>query len=217
MIELKNIEKSFKENVILDGVSFTVNDGDCVGIVGHNGCGKSVLLKLICGFMKPDGGEVSVNGKTVGKDSDFIENAGVIINAPMFMMHMTAFDNLKMLAEIRKKIGDDTVRETLKLVRLDPDSKKKVKTFSQGMLQRLRLAQAFMEDPEILILDEPMNYIDRDGKIIIDELINKAKSENKTVIFTSHDMTDVHRYSDYILKIEDGKLIRIENDGRETA
>ena len=202
MIELKNISKVFKNNRIFAGVNFTVETGKCVGIIGENGCGKSVLMKLICGFSKPDSGEIIIDGEKLGERRDFIQNCGVIINSPDFIGHYTGFENLMLLASIRKKIGKSEVLDVLKKVGLDAAAKTKYKNYSLGMKQRLRLAQAIMENPDYLILDEPMNALDTEGIAIADSIIDEYHSLGRTILLTSHNAQDIERHCDYVLKVE---------------
>ena len=202
MIELKNISKEFKNKRIFAGVNFTVETGKCVGIIGENGCGKSVLMKLICGFSKPDSGEVIIDGEKLGERRDFIQNCGVIINSPEFIGHYTGFENLMLLASIRKKIGKREVLDVLKKVGLDGAAKTKYKNYSLGMKQRLRLAQAIMENPDYLILDEPMNALDTEGIAIADSIIDEYHSLGRTILLTSHNAQDIERHCDYVLKVD---------------
>ncbi len=202
MIELRNISKEFKNKRVFEGVNLTIETGKCVGIIGENGCGKSVLLKLICGFSKPDSGEVIIDGKKLGEHRDFIQNCGVIINSPEFIGHYTGFDNLILLASIQKKIGRNEIFDVLKKVGLDMAAKTKYKNYSLGMKQRLRLAQAIMENPDYLVLDEPMNALDTEGIAIADSIIDEYHSLGRTILMTSHNAADIERHCDYVLKVD---------------
>lgn len=202
MIELKKVNKEFKTKRIFQNSDLTVESGKCVGIIGENGCGKSVLLKLICGFSKPDSGEIIIDGERLGDKRDFIPNAGVIINSPIFIGQYTGYESLMLLASIRKKIGKKEVVKILERVGLSNAGKTKVKNYSLGMKQRLRVAQAIMEDPDYLILDEPMNALDSDGIAMVDDIINEFHANGKTILMTSHDPFDIKRHCDLVLKIE---------------
>lgn len=202
MIELKNIYKDFKTRKIFENVSLRIEKGQCVGIIGENGCGKSVLLKLICGFSKPDSGDIIIDGERLGDKRDFIPNAGVIINSPGFIGGYTGFENLKMLAAIRKKVSAERINEVLSDVGLANAFRTKVRNYSLGMKQRLRLAQAIMEDPEYLILDEPMNALDEDGISMADRIIAGSHEKGITIIMTSHDLSDIKRHCDIVFKVE---------------
>ena len=162
MVELKaeNISKKIKKNIILNNISLYLTGGNVYGFVGRNGSGKTVLMKMILGFIKPTSGTIKVNGKQVGKEIDIPDDIGAIIETPGFLPEYSAFQNLKLMAMIRGKITSERIRETIKLVGLDPDSKKHVGKYSLGMRQRLGIAQAIMEKPDVLLLDEPTNGLD---------------------------------------------------------
>lgn len=209
MIELRNISKEFKNKCVFKEVNITIETGKCVGIIGENGCGKSVLMKLICGFSKPDSGEVIIDGELLGEHRDFIRNCGVIINSPEFIGHYTGFDNLMLLASIQKKIGKNEVLDVLKKVGLGTSVKTKYKNYSLGMKQRLRLAQAIMENPDYLVLDEPMNALDTEGIAIADSIIDEYHSLGRTILMTSHNADDIERHCDYVLKVNNLSVCRV--------
>lgn len=209
VISIRNVSKSYKNNSVIKDLSINFEAGKSYGIMGQNGSGKSVLLKLIAGFAFPDTGTISINGKLLKKDMDFIENAGVVINAPEFMNSMTAFNNLKYLAEIKNTIGNEEIIRILKDFRLYDFRNKKVSTFSQGMKQRLRLAQALMESPEILLLDEPMNALDKEGVFLTKEILNAHVAQGKTLIFTSHNKDDFDDLAEEKLEIDNGVLSQV--------
>lgn len=206
IITLENISKSYKSGTILDNVSFSFEKGKCYGIIGRNGSGKSVLLKLIAGFAYPDSGKITIRGKTLKKDIDFVDDAGVIINSPEFINSMSGLNNLLYLAEIRKKIGKEKVLETLKTIGLESAMKKRVSTYSLGMKQRLRFAQAIMEEPELLILDEPMNALDNDAVSEVRTLLLSLKNQGKTIILTSHSTEDIDVLCDTVCELDKGVL-----------
>lgn len=205
-IEVRNVSKRYKDYTVLEDVSYSFERGGRYAITGENGSGKSGFLKLLTGYAKPTSGEVAVNGHILRKDIDFIQNAGIIINAPEFIPSLSGMDNLLYLAEIRNKIGRKEILQTLDKLELTEARDKKVKTYSQGMKQRLRLAQALMEDPETLILDEPLNAIDRRGLDAIRQLLNEYNRKGTTLIFTSHYSADIEKMADVILEIADGRL-----------
>lgn len=207
-IELKDVYKSYKKQEVLRGVSASFEKGRSYGIMGYNGSGKSVLLKVMTGYAFADRGEVIIDGKVLKKDIDFIQNAGIIINAPEFMNGTSAMDNLRFLAEIRGVIGDTEIEEILKTMGLYEARKKRVGIYSQGMKQRLRLAQALMESPEILILDEPLNALDKEGIHLVKDLLKKYVAQGNTLIFTSHSKEELNELSDEIYEIDQGKLIK---------
>lgn len=201
MIELKKVSKEYKTKKIFQHLNLTIDNGKCVGIIGENGCGKSVLLKLICGFSKPDNGDIIVDEERLGDKRDFIPNAGVIINSPNFIGHYTGYENLMLLASIRKKIGKKEIINILDRVGLSSAGKIRVKNYSLGMKQRLRIAQAIMEEPEYLILDEPMNALDNEGIAIANDIIKEFHARGKTIIMTSHNSFDIERHCDCVLKV----------------
>ena len=205
MIQLENVTKTYKNNVIFRDLSLEIPTGASVAVTGYNGSGKSVLLKLITGFSRPDSGSIIVDGKRIGKDIDFIQNAGVFINAPQFMNHATGYENLMMLAEIRKAIGKQEVLDVLELVKLSNAKDKKVRTYSQGMIQRLRIAQAIMESPDILIMDEPLNALDKEGIDIAHCIFQEfIANPQKTLLFASHNTEEIHDFATSIVRVGDG-------------
>lgn len=172
-IEVIDVYKSFGKEQVLKGVSFTIPEGTIYGVVGNNGSGKTVLMKCICGFMKCDRGRIFVDGRQVGKEVDFPDRLGVIIETPGFIPNLSGYKNLKILASLKGRIGKKEIRETMERVGLDPDMKKPVAKYSLGMRQRLGIAQAIMEDPGVLILDEPFNGLDRYGVVEIRTLLKE--------------------------------------------
>ena len=206
LIKLDDVTVKFKEHLVLDKVCMELESGKIYGIIGRNGSGKTVLLKCICGLMDTTDGTVSVNGKIVGKDVDFPENIGFIIENPGFLPHYSGFKNLKYLASIRGTITDDDIRRCIRTVGLDPDDKKSVKHYSLGMKQRLGLAQAMMENPDILILDEPMNGLDKHGVADIRELLMELKKQGKLILLVSHNPADIELLCDEVYEMELGNI-----------
>lgn len=205
-IKMEHITKRFKSKVIFEDISLHVKQGETVGIVGANGSGKSVLLKILCGFEKPDSGQVFVRGKKLGDRRDFPENVGVFINAPGFIGIYSGFLNLKFLADIRGKIGEKEIKNAMSRVGLDPDNKTKVDHYSLGMKQKLGLAQAIMENQDILVLDEPFNALDYKTYEDIREIIRQLKAEGKTILLISHRYRDIELLCDCVYAIEECKL-----------
>lgn len=208
MIEITNVTKKLKKQVVLDDVSLKMEEGKCYGIVGHNGCGKTMLMRVICGFMSYDQGEIKVNGDVIGRDRDFIKDAGIIIGEASLIGGYTGFENLKVLAEIQGKIGEEEILETMELVGILEARDKKFKSYSLGMKQRLRLAQALMESPKILILDEAFNALDKDGIAKVQELLMAAKQEGRTMILTSHDDRHINMLCDKVFEMEKGRIVQ---------
>ena len=205
-IEVQNAVKRFRDQVVLKNVSISFEKGQIHGIVGRNGSGKTVLFKCICGLMHPEEGVILVNGKRVGRDVDMPEDIGAIIEAPGFLPNYSGYKNLRFLANIRRKIGTEEILNVLKTVGLDPESRKHVGKYSLGMRQRLGIAQAIMEDPEILILDEPMNGLDNAGVQDIRALLLKLKEQGKTILLASHNHEDIATLCDTVHEMDGGVL-----------
>ena len=209
IIEVSHVNKNFKNNKVLKDVTLRCESGRIYGLVGHNGSGKTVLFKTICGFLSCDEGTVSVNGKVMGKDKDMLTEAGIIMEDPGFLRNWSAYHNLEFLYTIRNRPDKSYLHSVLNTVGLDPKLKRPVGKFSLGMRQRLALAQAIMEDPPILILDEPMNGLDKNGVAEIRELLLKMKNENKLIILASHNREDIEILCDEVYEMEDGILRKI--------
>lgn len=205
-IEVQNVVKRFRDQVVLKNVSISFEKGKIHGIVGRNGSGKTVLFKCICGLMHPEEGVIFVNGKRVGRDVDMPEDIGAIIEAPGFLPNYSGYKNLRFLANIRRKIGKEEILNVLKTVGLDPESRKHVGKYSLGMRQRLGIAQAIMEDPEILILDEPMNGLDNAGVQDIRALLLELKAQGKTILLASHNHEDIAALCDTVHEMDGGVL-----------
>lgn len=205
-IEVQNVVKRFRDQVVLKNVSISFEKGKIHGIVGRNGSGKTVLFKCICGLMHPEEGVILVNGKRVGRDVDMPEDIGAIIEAPGFLPNYSGYKNLRFLANIRRKIGKEEILNVLKTVGLDPESRKHVGKYSLGMRQRLGIAQAIMEDPEILILDEPMNGLDNAGVQDIRALLLELKAQGKTILLASHNHEDIAVLCDTVYEMDGGVL-----------
>ncbi|ATD53856.1 ABC transporter ATP-binding protein [Clostridium chauvoei] len=212
VIEIVNYTKIFKGTTVLKNINLNIIRGKCYGIVGRNGSGKTLILKSICGFIKPTSGYVMVNGLKIGFDVDFPDDVGALIEQPGFLPNYNAFDNLKFLAKIRNKIGNEEIEKILKFVELYPIDNKLVKEYSLGMKQRLGIAQAIMEDPEILILDEPFNGLDKEGVKNLKEKLIELKEKGKTILMTSHIYQDIEELSDYIYEVDNGVLIKLKGD-----
>lgn len=212
MISIENLNKQFKNQLVLNNINVKFSNGHIYGIIGRNGSGKTVLLKCICGFLKPTTGVISVNHKIVGKDIDFPENLGFIIETPGFLLNYSGYKNLKYLASIRKKIDGNEIKESMSLVGLDSADKKHVGKYSMGMRQRLGIAQAIMEKPDILVLDEPMNALDKNGVEEMRRLFLKMKSEGKLILLTSHNREDIEILCDEVYEMEEGILNKLKEN-----
>lgn len=209
MITVKDVSLKIKKDMILKDINAEFTDGKIHGIIGRNGSGKTMLMKCICGFIKPTEGEITVSGKRIGTDCDFPESIGVIIETPEFIPYYSGFKNLKLLADIRHKITDDDIRRSMELVGLDPKLKKSVKKYSLGMRQRLGLAQAVMENPDLLILDEPMNGLDKYGVGDMRRYLLNLKEQGKTILIASHSAEDIDVLCDTVVEMDKGKMERV--------
>lgn len=207
IVTVENISKSFNGRKILNNISISFEKGKIYGITGRNGSGKTVFLKTICGFLHPDNGYVSINGEVLGKDLDFPPSIGVIIESPGFLPHWSGYQNLRYLASLRDEISSQEIRNAINLVGLDPFDKKTVSKYSLGMKQRLGIAQAIMEDPQILILDEPMNGLDSEGVQHMRELLLLLRNQGKTIILASHVQADIVVLCDEVFRMEAGVLV----------
>lgn len=208
-IEVKNLTKKFKASTVLDNVNIAFEKGKVHGLIGRNGSGKTMLMKCICGILPPTSGEIIVNEKRIGKDDDIPANVGVIIETPGFIPNYSAYNNLKFLAALNHKIGKHEIRKAIKSVGLNPDDKKHVGKFSLGMRQRLGLAQAIMENPDLLILDEPMNGLDKDGVCDMREYLLALKEQGKTILIASHSAEDIDVLCDTVCEMDKGKLEKV--------
>ena len=206
-IKIENASKKIKDTVIYENIDMVCESGSIVGLIGKNGAGKTMLLKSICGLTDYTGGEISVLGKKIGKDVEMPDSIGVIIEVPGFLPNLSGYKNLKYLADIKGKIGKDRIFEVIRQVGLDPESKKHVGKYSLGMRQRLGIAQALMEDPEILLLDEPMNGLDNKGVADVKEILKDLRKKNKTIILASHHMEDIDELCDKVVVMDSGKII----------
>ncbi|MHB1313932.1 MAG: ATP-binding cassette domain-containing protein [Christensenellales bacterium] len=205
-ISVQNVTKKFGEETVLCDISHDFEEGKIHGIVGNNGSGKTVLMKCICGFLLPNKGRIFVNYKQVGKDMDFPDNIGIIIETPGFLPNLSGLKNLQVLASLQRKIDSATIRETIRRVGLDPAVKKPVGKYSLGMRQRLGIAQAIMENPSLLILDEPLNGLDKNGVAEMRMLIKGLREQGKTVLLASHNQVDIDELCDTVCELDAGVL-----------
>lgn len=210
LIELRNVSKSFKGLPLFENLSVSFEKGKIYGIVGHNGSGKSVLFKMICGFIFPDEGRIFVNGEELGKNKRFPENFGIIIDRPGFLGDKTGFENLRYLANIQNKISDEKIKEVMEKVGLHYSIKQNVKNYSVGMKQKLAIAQAIMEDQEVLLLDEPFNGLDVDSVENIRNLLKELNKEGKTILLTSHNNEDIEILCEHVFRIRNYSLEQLK-------
>lgn len=206
-IEIKNLTKRYGEAEVLSNINMKLESGKIYGLVGRNGSGKTMLMKHILGFVKATQGTILINGKAVGENDDMQENIGAIIENPGFLPEYSGFTNLKLLAMIQGKIKDEQIKDAIRLVGLDPESKKAVGKYSLGMRQRLGLAQALMENPDILLLDEPLSGLDNDGVQEMWKLFLKQKEDGKLIVLASHSKEDIGTFCDEIFRFDKGKMV----------
>ena len=212
IISVKNLSKDFGQERVLKSVTRDFEKGRIHGIVGNNGSGKTVLMKCICGFLIPDSGSITVNGERVGVDVDFPHNMGLIIETPGFLPNITGVKNLEILASLNKKIGLEQIAAAIRRVGLDPLMKKPVGKYSLGMRQRLGIAQAIMEDPALLILDEPLNGLDKHGVREMRQLIKGLKEQGKTILLASHNQGDIDELCDTVCEMDAGVMTIIREE-----
>ncbi len=208
-VEISHVTKRFGEDLVLKEVNLALDCGKVYGIVGNNGSGKTVLMKCICGFMPATTGTIRVFGKQIGKDVDFPERLGVIIEAPGFLTNLTGIRNLEILADMRRQITKADARIAMRKVGLDPDMRKPVAKYSLGMRQRLGIAQAIMEDPQLLVLDEPFNGLDKNGVAEIRKILLELKTEGKTILLASHNEEDIRILCDEVYEMDGGVMRRM--------
>ena len=216
VIKLENVSKVFKNKELYKDVNLSIAKGECIGIVGGNGTGKSVLFQIMTGLLPTDSGKVYVNDKLLGeKGMDFPENVGILINEPGYIEYYSGLKNLKMLAQIRGLVDENHIREIMKMVGLNPDDKTIVKKYSMGMKQKLGIAQAIMENQDIIVLDEPYNALDFQTNKDITAILEKLKNQGKTLLLTSHQHNYLEKLCDKIYCIDEKKVVAFNEDLKE--
>lgn len=213
-VVIDRVTKRFGEEMVLKETTMTMKRGKVYGIVGNNGSGKTVLMKCICGFLPVTSESICVGQKYIGRDTDFPESLGLIIETPGFLTEYTGRKNLEILADLKRKVSGKGIRECLQKVGLDPDLKKPVSKYSLGMRQRLGIAQAIMENPEFLILDEPFNGLDKKGTADIRAILLELKKQGKTILLASHNSMDIDILCDEVYEMDAGVLRRVRG-GKE--
>lgn len=206
IITITNLNLTIKKKQILKDINISFEQGKIHGIIGRNGSGKTMLIKCICGFVKASSGEIKVDNKIIGKDCDFPRNVGIIIETPNFIPYYSGFKNLKLLADLNNKISNKDIKKSMERVGLDPNLKLHVRKYSLGMRQRLGLAQAIMENPSILILDEPTNALDKDGVEDMRKYLKELQKEGKTILLISHSSEDINILCDTIHEMDKGYI-----------
>lgn len=206
-IVIKGLNKKIKGSPVLKDINLEFNGGKVYGLKGKNGSGKTMLMRAVSGLITADSGTVTINGEVLGKQISFPRSIGVLIENPAFISNYTGFKNLSVLASIQKRIGVDRIRQTLEEVGLDPDDKRTYRKYSLGMKQRLGIAAAVMEYPDIIILDEPVNALDESGAMLVREILRKAKERGAIIILACHDREELEFLSDVIYEISDGRIV----------
>lgn len=207
-IEIKNVTKKFKDIEVLESVNMTLKEGKIYGFVGHNGSGKSVLLKIICAFYEPTSGEVLFDGKNIIAENSYPSETRAMIEKPSFLPELTGKENLELLAKIQNKIGKKEINETLKKVGLEKNANKLYYKYSLGMKQKLGIAQVLMEDPKIMILDEPFNGLDEESTKNIRDILLEEKKKGKLIIIATHIKDDISILCDEVYKFNDGVVTK---------
>lgn len=206
-IKIEDLSKSIKGALILDKVSITLTSGKIYGLRGKNGSGKTMLMRAMSGLLIPDSGSVNINGKTLHKDISFPESIGILIENPSFLPQYTGFKNLKLLAGLTGNISDDEIRTALDRVGLDPEDKRTYRKYSLGMKQKLGIANAIMGEPDIIILDEPINALDEESVKKIKKILLEIRDKDKLIIIACHDREELEYLSDIIYEIKDGSIV----------
>ncbi len=214
-IEIKNVTKIINKTKVIDNVNLTLEGGRIYGLSGKNGCGKTMLMRLISGLIYPTEGEVVINGRVLGKDLSFPESIGLLIENPAFLKDYTAYENLKLLNGLgRKKLAREELLELIRSVGLDPDDGRRYYKYSLGMRQRLGIAAAIMGSPDIILLDEPINAIDEEGVSEIRKLIRGLADDNRIIIIACHDREEMEYMADDVVCMKDGRIITVEKEDR---
>jgi ABC-2 type transport system ATP-binding protein len=216
VISVEHVYKDFNGEQVLTDVNHQFEAGKIHGIVGNNGSGKTVLFKCMCGFLFPTKGKIFIDYEQVGVDMDFPDDMGIIIETPGFLPNVSGLKNLQILAGLKRKIGNKEIRQTMRQVSLDPDMKKHVGKYSLGMRQRLGIAQAIMEDPMYLILDEPFNGLDKHGVQEMRELIKGLREQGKTILLASHNAHDIDELCDTVCEMDAG-VLTVVRETKESA
>lgn len=206
-IRVEHATKKCKEQTVLNDICVDFPSGQTHGLIGRNGSGKTMLFKCICGFVPLTSGAIYIDDRQIGKELDVPQSIGIIIETPGFLPGYSAFRNLSFLASIQKKADTNRIREVIELVGLDPDSRKHVGKFSLGMRQRLGIAQAILENPDILLLDEPMNGLDNRGVADMRLLLQQLKREGKTILLASHNRDDIALLCDTVHEMDSGGVV----------
>ena len=209
---LDNVSKTLRRTQVIDGVTLRLTGGRVYGLRGYNGSGKTMLMRLMAGLLRPTAGTVAIDGKTLGRDIDFPSSLGLFLESPAFLPHYTGQENLRLIARLRGAAGEEQIRAALRRVGLDPDDRRKYRKYSLGMKQRLGIACAIFESPDILLLDEPTNALDTAGAALVRDIIRDERARGALVVVASHDREQLDALADVIYTIEHGQIV-----GEETT
>ena len=205
-IEVSNVSRKLGNEEVLKNINLELEPGKIYGFIGRNGSGKTMLFRTICGFLKPDTGYVKVDGRDLYKNNEFPKDTAALLEKPNYISDLTGFENLKLLSKIKNIINDDQIMETLKLVNLENEADKKFKKYSLGMKQKLGIAGVLMEDPKIMILDEPFNGLDDESTEKIRKILLKEKEKGKLILIATHIKEDIEILGDVIYKMDKGVI-----------
>ncbi|GIM45716.1 putative ABC transporter ATP-binding protein YybJ [Collibacillus ludicampi] len=214
-VEVIHVSKKIGDKEILNNINMILEHGKIYGFFGRNGSGKTMLFRAVCGLIKPTSGEIKINGKTLHRDISFPESVGVLIESPGFWSHYTGFENLKVLASIKQQISAEDIKKSIERVGLDPEDQRTFKKYSLGMKQRLAIAQAIMEKPDLLVLDEPTNALDEEGVELVREILLEEKERGATILIASHNKDDIEILADEKFQIHEGKLIPFKDQRKD--
>lgn len=210
IIEVNHYTKVIHKAKVLDDITLTFKSGKIYGLKGKNGSGKTMLMRAVCGLIFPTDGEVLLDGKRIGRELEFPPSAGLLLESPSFLPGKTGYQNLRLLGELKGVIGEEEIRRTLDEVGLDPDDKRKYRKYSMGMKQRLGIAAALMERPELILLDEPTNALDEGGIVKLRELLHREKERGALILLSCHDTEELRFLSDEIITLKEGKVQKTE-------
>ena len=205
-IKINHLSKVIKGVTVLDDINLELTSGKIYGLRGKNGSGKTMLMRLLCGLILPSKGSIEIDGEVMGKDISFPRSVGALIENPSFLMEYSGFENLRILASIKGEIDDQQISDTLSAVGLDPNDKRHYRKYSLGMKQRLGIACAVMESPELIILDEPINALDEKGVELVKHIMLTLRDKSALIVVACHDAEELEYLSDEVFNLAEGKL-----------
>lgn len=208
-VSIQDVSKKIKGSLVLEHITLSMKSGKIYGLQGINGSGKTMLMRAICGLILPDSGSIQIDGKRLGKEISFPESVGLLLENPSFLAGYTALENLQLIAAVRNVADNNMLREAITKVGLNPEDKRKYKKFSLGMKQRLGIACAIMENPQLILLDEPFNALDEEGVELARNIILEQKDKGKLVVLSCHDRGQLENLSDYIVRMKSGQICEV--------